>query len=69
MERDFRYLREKHGDAGARDFKVKSWTLCLPCELTIKEFQWWSDWSNQIKKLHGLHISLYESHWHIQYSV
>lgn len=133
MEKDFRYLREQHGDAGARDifekicsqllsanfgneahnlkpsqgdegldivigdfsapmdvyqckyfvdgidssqkqqikhsferaitstdFKMKSWTLCLPCELKIKEFQWWSEWSNQMKKLHNLPISLCE---------
>lgn len=133
MERDFRYLRDQHGDAGARDifekicsqlfstiygstahnikvsqgdegidifvgdfsapgdvyqckyfidgigdsqkqqirnsfkravessvFKMKCWALCLPCELTIKEFQWWSEWKNQKVKLHGIDITLLE---------
>lgn len=133
MERDFRYLREQHTDAGARDifekicsqlfatmyngnahnikasqgdggidifvgdfsapgdlfqckyfidgiedsqkqqirnsfnraiesdvFEVKCWTLCLPCELTIKEFKWWSEWRNQQVKLHGIDIFLLE---------
>ena len=133
MERDFRYLREQHGDAGAREifekicsqllaslhgsdahnikvsqgdegidilvgdfsapvdifqckyfidgigksqkqqisnsfdranessmFKMKSWKLCLPCELTAKEFQWWSEWKNRMTKLHGISISLLE---------
>ena len=133
MQRDFRYLRDQHGDAGAREifekicsqlfaalfgadahnikvsqgdegldilvgdfsapidvyqckyfidgvgdaqknqirasfkraiesttYKLKSWTLCLPCELTAKEFQWWSEWKNRKTKLHGIHIALYE---------
>ena len=133
MERDFRYLRDQHGDAGAREifekictqlftalfgadahnikvsqgdegidilvgnfsapidiyqckyfidgigdsqkqqirdsfnraieatmYKMKSWTLCLPCELTAKEFQWWSEWKNRMTKLHNMDITLFE---------
>lgn len=133
MERDFRYLREQHGDAGAREifekicsqlfaslygsdahnikasqgdegidilvgdfsapidifqckyfvdglgssqkqqishsferaygssmFKMKRWVLCLPCELTAKEFQWWSEWKNGATELHGIQIELYD---------
>lgn len=133
MERDFRYLRDQHGDAGARGvfekicsqlfaalfgadahnikvsqgdegldvlvgdfsapidvyqckyfidgvddaqkqqiresfkrsiessmYKMKSWTLCLPCELTAKEFQWWSEWKNRKMKLHNVDIALFE---------
>ena len=133
MERDFRYLREKHGDAGAREifekicsqlfasiygsdahnikasqgdegldilvgdfsapidvfqckyfidglgnpqkqqirhsfdrayessmFKMKRWVLCLPCELTAKEFQWWSEWRNGTQNLQGIQIELYD---------
>jgi hypothetical protein len=117
MERDFRYLRDMHGDAGARDifekictellnaifadqshnirasqgdggidilvgdlcepiinhqckyfidgvgdaqkaqiresfqraidsptYRMRKWVLCLPCTLTLKEFEWWSNW-------------------------
>ena len=133
LERDFRYLRDQHGDAGAREifekicsqlftalfgtdahnikvsqgdegidilvgdfsapsdvyqckyfidgigdsqkkqirdsfnrainstvFKMKSWGLCLPCELTAKEFQWWSEWKNRMTKLHNVSIILLE---------
>lgn len=133
MERDFRYLREQHGDAGAREifekicsqlfaslygsnahnikasqgdegidilvgdfsapidvfqckyfvdgidssqkqqishsfnrayesdmFKMKRWILCLPCELTAKEFQWWSEWKNRMTELRSIPIELYD---------
>lgn len=133
MERDFRYLREQHTDAGAREifeklcsqlftslygsdshnikvsqgdegidvlvgdfsapidvfqckyfvdgigrsqkqqishsfdrayesskFKMKRWILCLPCELTAKEFQWWSEWRNRMTELRGIQIELYD---------
>lgn len=133
MERDFRYLREQHGDAGAREifekicsqlfaslygsdshnirasqgdegidiligdfsapidvfqckffidgigssqkqqisnsfdranesnvFKMKRWVLCLPCEMTVKEFQWWSEWKNRMTELYGIQIELYD---------
>lgn len=133
MERDFRYLRDQHGDAGAREvfekicsqlftalfgadahnikvsqgdegldilvgdfsapidvyqckyfidgigdaqkqqirdsfkravessiYKMKSWTLCLPCELTAKEFRWWSEWKYRMIKLLNVDISLFE---------
>jgi hypothetical protein len=133
MERDFRYLRDKYGDAGAREvfekictellislygekahpikasqgddgidilvgdftmpmdvyqckylieginasqreqitnsfktainsqnFTMKKWILCLPCDLTIKEFQWWSDWRIKHTRLHNIEIELYD---------
>ena len=133
MERDFRYLRDQHGDAGAREifekictqlftvmfngeahnikvsqgdegidifvgdfsapgdvyqckyfidgigdsqkqqiresfnravgssmFKMKNWFICLPCELTAKEFQWWSEWKSRMVELHSINIVLLE---------
>lgn len=133
MERDFRYLRDQHGDAGAReifekictqllqacfgsdahnirvsqgdegidilvgnfekpidnyqckyfidglgssqksqiaesfkraieapDYKMKKWILCVPCTLNAKEFKWWSEWSGQQHKIHGIEIVLYD---------
>ncbi len=133
MERDFRYLRDQHGDAGAReifenictqlmhacfgsdahnirvskgdegidiligdfeksienyqckyfidglgdsqkkqirdsfkraieapDYKMKKWVLCVPCTLDAKEFKWWSEWSNQKHKIHGIEVSLFD---------
>lgn len=42
------------------DYKMKQWTLCVPCELSVKEFSWWSDWKSKMEKLHNLPISLYE---------
>lgn len=133
MERDFRYLRDAHGDAGAReifekictelmhgcfannahnirvsqgdggidilvgdltkpienyqckyfidsiddpqknqirnsfkraiestDYKMKTWTLCVPCVLSAKEFKWWSEWSAEKRKIHDINISLYD---------
>ena len=133
MDRDFRYLRDKYGDAGARevfekickqllqevhgsdahgirvsqgdhgvdilvgdftkpienyqckyfidgigdsqkaqiresfnraitsaDYTMKKWILCVPCALSAKEFSWWSNWSTEKTKLHGIEMSLYE---------
>lgn len=133
MERDFRYLRDKYGDAGARDvfekictelmhtrfnsdahnikvnqgdegidilvgdfaspienyqckyfvdgvgdtqkdqirksfkraieatdYKMKRWILCVPCTLTANEFKWWSAWSAEKRKIHGISVSLYD---------
>ncbi|MDL2301013.1 tetratricopeptide repeat protein [Lachnospiraceae bacterium OttesenSCG-928-D06] len=39
-------------------FKMKVWTLCIPCELTPKEFLWWSKWKNQNAQLHDISINL-----------
>lgn len=41
-------------------FKLKSWTLCLPSELNIKEFRWWSEWKNQMIGIHHIDINLHE---------
>lgn len=133
MERDFRYLRDLHGDAGARevfekictqlmharygneahniqvcqgdegidilvgdftnpienyqckffidglgesqknqirgsfkraiessDYTMSKWILCVPCTLTAKEFKWWSEWSAEKRKIHGIDVSLYD---------
>ena len=133
MERDFRYLRDEHGDAGARDiferictqllharygdkthnirvnrgdegidilvgdfrtpidnyqckffldgigdsqksqiresfktainaqdYKMKKWILCVPCNLSAKEFKWWSEWSGQQHKIYEIDISLFD---------
>lgn len=133
MERDFRYLRDKYGDAGARevfekvctqlmqarfeseahniqvsqgdegidvlvgsftnpienyqckyfidgldesqknqirksfkraveavDYKMKKWVLCVPCTLTAKEFKWWSEWSAEKHKIHGIDVCLFD---------
>ena len=133
MQRDFRYLRDMHGDAGARDifekictellnaifadqshnirasqgdggidilvgdfsapiinhqckyfingiddaqktqiresfqraikfptYKMRKWVLCLPCILTLKEFEWWSNWRNKNQQLHKIEIALWD---------
>ena len=133
MERDFRYLRDIHGDAGARDvfekictrllqaqfsgeahnivarpgdggidilvgdfskpiavyqckyfldgigdsqkeqiresykkvmssteFTVSEWYLCLPCELSLPEFAWWSAWRKQKMDTGDVAITLNE---------
>ena len=133
MERDFRYLRDIHGDAGAREifekictellnaifaeqshnihasqgdggidilvgdfsapiinhqckyfiegiddaqktqirdsyqramkcpaYKMRKWVLCLPCILTLKEFEWWSNWRNENQQLHKVEIALWD---------
>lgn len=133
MERDFRYLRDQHGDAGARElfekictelfcekygteahnirvnrgdegidilvgdfsapienyqckyfvdgigesqkaqirnsfdravnadsYKMKKWTLCVPCLLNAQEFKWWSEWRGQQQRVHGFEISLFD---------
>lgn len=133
LERDFRYLRDQHGDAGAReifekictqllqarfendahnirasqgdegidvlvgdfenpidnyqckyfidglggsqkaqikgsfsraieasDYKMKKWVLCVPCTLSAQEFKWWSEWSGQQHKIHGIDVALYD---------
>lgn len=133
MERDFRYLRDKHTDAGAREvfekictqllqamfnddahrirvnrgddgidifvgdfdkeidvyqckyfidgigdsqqkqiresyeraknsssYKIKCWYLCLPCELSTKEFVWWSNWKKRKENIDQIPLHLYE---------
>lgn len=131
MERDFRYLRDKYGDAGARDifekictqlfhvmyqeevhnikvsqgdggidiavgdfskpiinyqckyfldgldepqkqqirnsftraigndtYKMSKWGLCLPCTLSVKEFEWWSKWKEKQERNNSIEITL-----------
>lgn len=133
MDRDFRYLRDTHGDAGAREiferlctellqaqygerahgirvtqgdggidilvgdfsipiqnyqckfflegigdsqkkqiresfqravssasYRMDKWILCVPCTLSLSEFQWWSEWSSKQKREFGIEIALHE---------
>ncbi len=41
-------------------YKMKQWILCVPCELSTKEFTWWSEWKGQNEKLNNIQISLYD---------
>jgi len=133
MERDFRYLRDQHGDAGARevfekicsvllaaiypneshsirssqgdggidifvgdfsapgenfqckyfidginksqrgqiqnsfntaieskDYTMKRWVLCVPCNLSIAEMTWWSSWRLENQNRHKIKIDLWD---------
>lgn len=54
-------IRESFDSAwNSPDYKMKKWTLCVPCCLSAKEFKWWSTWSAQKKKSTGIDISLYD---------
>lgn len=54
-------IRESFNRAiNSTDYKMKQWILCVPCELSAKEFSWWSEWKGKKKKLHNVQISLYE---------
>lgn len=44
----------------ATDYTMKTWVLCVPCTLSAKEFKWWSEWSGQKRKIHGIDIALYD---------
>lgn len=39
---------------------LKHWYLCLPCDLNIKEFKWWSKWKSGQESLYKIPISLYD---------
>lgn len=39
---------------------MKRWILCVPCTLSAKEFKWWSEWSAQKRKIHGIDITLFD---------
>lgn len=54
-------IRESYERAkNATDYKLKNWCLCVPCELSTKEFSWWSDWKSKKEKLDHIPISLCE---------
>lgn len=54
-------IRESYERAkNSPDYKVKSWFLCVPCQLSAKEFSWWSNWKNKKESLDQIPISLYE---------
>lgn len=42
------------------DYTMKRWILCVPCTLSAKEFKWWSEWSAQKRKIHGIDITLFD---------
>lgn len=45
----------------AGDYRMKRWVLCVPCALSVKEFSWWSEWRNNILKLHNsIEIDLWD---------
>lgn len=54
-------IRESYDKAkSSPDYKIKSWYLCIPCQLNIKEFSWWSSWKNKKENLDQIPMSLYE---------
>lgn len=40
------------------NFKVKIWTLCIPCSLSPKETKWWEGWSKKSSTKYDLLIKL-----------
>lgn len=54
-------IRESYERAkNASDYRLKNWYLCVPCELSIKEFSWWSDWKSKKENFDHIPISLCE---------
>lgn len=37
-----------------QEYRCSAWTLCLPCQLTLKEQLWWSEWQQKMTKAHQL---------------
>jgi hypothetical protein len=40
------------------NFRVDNWKLCIPCNLSVKERQWWDTWSKKMTREHGIPIQL-----------
>lgn len=54
-------IRESFKTAiNSTEYKMKQWILCVPCEMSAKEFSWWSEWKGKTEKLHNIIISLYD---------
>lgn len=41
-------------------YKMGKWVLCLPCILTLKEFEWWSNWQNENQQMYKIEIALWD---------
>ena len=54
-------IRESFKTAiNSNNYKLNSWTLCLPCILTINEHKWWSNWKAQQSNINKILINLYD---------
>lgn len=40
------------------DYTLGAWYLCIPCDLTIEENQWWASWKCQSEKEHKINIEV-----------
>lgn len=40
------------------DYTLKAWYLCIPCDLTIEENQWWAFWKDQSEKEYKINIEV-----------
>lgn len=55
-------IRESYGTAiESSNYKMKSWTLCIPKSLTIEETKWWSNWKQKMYKRDKVEIQLMDS--------
>ncbi len=45
----------------SKNYKLKSWTLCVPKTLTIDEMKWWSKWKKEKENLHRIEVELMDS--------
>lgn len=41
-----------------KKFKLTSWTLCIPCQLSPDERRWWEQWKKRSEKKTGIKINL-----------
>jgi hypothetical protein len=39
--------------------RIRLWTLCLPCDLSIEEETWWQGWRSKAVRKHGIAIELW----------
>ncbi|WP_125099273.1 hypothetical protein [Leucobacter chromiireducens] len=55
-------VRESYSSAieasKANGYKIKSWTLCIPCELDAPMLKWWTGWKRRKEKELGIVIQL-----------
>jgi hypothetical protein len=41
-------------------YTMKKWVLCIPCVMSLTEFDWWSNWRNENQQRHKIEIALWD---------